>query len=57
VLGRYGTGEEFHSAVDIIARLGFRDAGAGWTALVNLRTYPAVLLLVQRQLTWPVDDN
>jgi hypothetical protein len=45
VLGRYGTGEEFQNAVDIITRLGFRDAGAGWTSLVNLRTYPAVLLL------------
>ena len=45
VLGRYGTGEEFHGAVDIITRLGFREAGAGWTPLVNLRTYPAVLLL------------
>jgi hypothetical protein len=45
VLGRYGTGEEFRGAVDIITRLGFRDAAGGYTALINLRTYPAVLLL------------
>jgi hypothetical protein len=45
VLARYGTGEEFKGAVEIITRLGFRGAGVGWTALVNLRTYPAVLLL------------
>lgn len=45
VLGRYGTGDEFRGAVEIVTQLGFRGAGAGWTALVNLRTYPAVLLL------------
>jgi SIR2-like domain len=45
VLGRYGTGDEFRGAVDIITRLGFRDAAGGYTALINLRTYPAVLLL------------
>jgi hypothetical protein len=45
VLGRYGNGEEFPGAVDTITRLGFRDAAGGYTALINLRTYPAVLLL------------
>jgi hypothetical protein len=44
VLGRYGTDEEFRGVVDIITRLGFRGAAGGFTALVNLRTYPAVML-------------
>lgn len=44
VLGRYGTGGEFRDATDAINRLGFREPAAGFNALTNLRTYPAVLL-------------
>ena len=45
VLGRYGTGPDFSDALDVITRLGVRDATSGYTSLTNLRTYPAVLLL------------
>jgi SIR2-like domain len=45
VLGRYGTGNEFREAVDVITRLGFREPTSGYNVLTNLRTYPAVLLL------------
>jgi hypothetical protein len=44
VLGRYGTGEEFRGALDAITRLGVREPAGGFTSLINLRTYPAVLL-------------
>jgi len=44
VLGRYGTGEEFRSALDGITRLGFRQPTSGYNSLTNLRSYPAVLL-------------
>jgi hypothetical protein len=43
VLGRYGTGSEFHDALDAVTKLGFEPAG-GYNVLTNLRTYPAVLL-------------
>lgn len=45
VLGRYGKGDEFRDAVEVITRLGHRESGSGFNFLVNLRTYPAVLLL------------
>ena len=44
VLGRYGKGDEFRDAVDVITRLGHREPGSGFKVLINLRTYPAVLL-------------
>jgi len=44
ILGRYGTGEEFRTALDVILLLGVREGAGGFTSLVNLRTYPAVLL-------------
>jgi hypothetical protein len=44
VMGRYGTGGEFGDALDAITRLGYRESVSGFTALLNLRTYPAVLL-------------
>lgn len=45
VSGRYGKGDEFRGAVEAITRLGHREPGSGFDFLVNLRTYPAVLLL------------
>lgn len=45
VSGRYGKGAEFRGAVEAITRLGHREPGSGFNFLVNLRTYPAVLLL------------
>jgi hypothetical protein len=45
VLGRYGTGPDFSDVLDVITKLGVRDATSGFTSLTNLRTYPAVLLL------------
>ncbi|WP_338835174.1 SIR2 family protein [Bradyrhizobium septentrionale] len=44
VLGRYGKGDEFRDAADVITRLGYREPGSGFSVLINLRTYPAVLL-------------
>jgi hypothetical protein len=44
VLGRYGTGSEFHDALDAVTKLGFREPAGGYNVLTNLRTYPAVLL-------------
>jgi hypothetical protein len=45
VLGRYGAGDEFRDAMDVITKLGHRESAGGFTVLINLRTYPAVLLL------------
>jgi SIR2-like domain len=45
VLGRYGTGEEFSGALDVITKLGVRESVGGFNFLTNLRTYPGVLLL------------
>ncbi|MCG2631790.1 SIR2 family protein [Bradyrhizobium sp. WYCCWR 13023] len=44
ILGRYGTGGESRTALDVILELSVREAAGGFTALINLRTYPAVLL-------------
>jgi hypothetical protein len=44
MLGRYGKGDELRDAVDVIARLGHREPESGFNFLINLRTYPAVLL-------------
>lgn len=36
VLGRYGKGDEFGDAVDVITRLGHREPGSGFSVLINL---------------------
>jgi hypothetical protein len=45
VIGRWGTGDEFQSVIEIIARFGHPEPAGGVIILLNLRTYPAVLLL------------
>jgi SIR2-like domain len=44
VLGRWGTGTEFAQAAEYIARFSQAEVVGGLTVLINLRTYPAVLL-------------
>ncbi|MGX7741663.1 SIR2 family protein [Rhodopseudomonas parapalustris] len=44
VVGRFGTETDFSGAAEIIARLSYRDAANGLTAILGLLTYPAVLL-------------
>ncbi|MCC8940231.1 hypothetical protein H8A99_28155 [Bradyrhizobium sp. Arg68] len=44
VLGRWGSGSEFAQTVEYIARFSQAEPVGGLTALIYLRTYPAVLL-------------
>ncbi|UGY12303.1 hypothetical protein HAP48_0026790 [Bradyrhizobium septentrionale] len=45
VLGRWGTGSELRLVLDLRIEFGVRESIGGLVALINLRTYPAVLLL------------
>jgi hypothetical protein len=45
ILGRWGTGNEFDIAIDVIRNLASPELRGGIVALNNLRTYPARLLL------------
>lgn len=45
VLGRWGTGKEFQIITDLLKQFGVRDSAGGLNVLINLRTYPAVLIL------------
>jgi hypothetical protein len=44
VLGRWGTGTEFRMITDLLTQFGVRDSAGGLVILINLRTYPAVLI-------------
>jgi SIR2-like domain len=44
VLGRWSSGSEFAQTVEYIARFSRAEPVGGLTVLINLRTYPAVLL-------------
>lgn len=45
VLGRWGTGSELRLVLDLRIEFGVRESMGGLVTLINLRTYPAVLLL------------
>jgi SIR2-like domain len=45
IMGRWGDGSEFRLVEDVLTQLGNRDPAAGFTQLLNLRNYPAVLVL------------
>ncbi|MGL3214043.1 hypothetical protein [Bradyrhizobium sp. BR 1433] len=45
VLGRWGTGSELRLVLDLLIEFGVRESVGGLVILINLRTYPAVLLL------------
>jgi hypothetical protein len=45
VLGRWGTGAELRSITDLLAQFGLRESAGGLNILINLRAYPAVLIL------------
>jgi hypothetical protein len=45
VLGRWGSGTEQRIITDLLAQFGVRDSAGGLVMLINLRTYPAVLIL------------
>jgi hypothetical protein len=45
VLGRWGTGNEFQIIIDLLKQFGVRDSAGGLVVLINLRSYPAVLIL------------
>lgn len=44
VLGRWGTGDEYAVASDIVGRFSRHEPGSGLTTLLGLRSYPGVLL-------------
>jgi hypothetical protein len=44
VLGRWGTGDDFASASEIVVRFGNKEIAGGLVILLALRTYPGVLL-------------
>jgi hypothetical protein len=43
IMGRWGDGAEFKLVTDILTQFGVRERTNGFTQLINLRTYPAVL--------------
>lgn len=45
VLGRWGTGTELRMVTDLLTQFGVKESEGGIIALLNLRSYPAVLLL------------
>jgi hypothetical protein len=45
ILGRWGTGAELRSITDLLAQFGVRESAGGLNVLINLRAYPAVLIL------------
>ncbi|MCA6101956.1 SIR2 family protein [Bradyrhizobium australafricanum] len=45
VLGRWGADAELRVVIDLLAQFGVKEPTGGTVALINLRSYPAVLLL------------